>query len=82
MQNPAREALPKVGILCSLSLEEVQAIIASGNPLFREMVGPNWRFVELPTGHYPMFSRPDDLAAVLLGLPTGASSQEDGERST
>jgi hypothetical protein len=23
----------------------VQAIIASGNPLFREMASPNWRFV-------------------------------------
>jgi hypothetical protein len=71
-----------VGILCSFSLEEVQAIIASGNPLFREMVGPNWRFVELPTGHYPMFSRPDDLAAVLLDLPSGVSTQDGGDRST
>ena len=81
LQNPAREALPKVGILCSFSLEEVQAIIASGNPLFREMASPNWRFVELPTGHYPMFSRPDDLTAVLLELPSGASSQDNGERN-
>jgi pimeloyl-ACP methyl ester carboxylesterase len=82
LENPAREALPKVGILCSFSLEEVQAIIASGNPVFREMASPTWRFVELPTGHYPMFSRPDDLAAVLLDLPSGASRQDDGERST
>jgi pimeloyl-ACP methyl ester carboxylesterase len=74
LENPAREALPKVGILCSFSLEEVQAIIASGNPVFREMTSPNWRFVELPTGHYPMFSRPNDLAAVLLDLPSGASA--------
>jgi pimeloyl-ACP methyl ester carboxylesterase len=80
LENPAREALPKVGILCSFSLEEVQTIIASGNPLFREMASPNWRFVELPTGHYPMFSRPDDLAAVLLDLPSGASAQDDDER--
>ncbi|HET7270981.1 MAG TPA: hypothetical protein VFI90_07815 [Rubrobacter sp.] len=82
LQNPAREALPKVGILCSFSLEEVQSIIASGDPVFREMASTNWRFVELPTGHYPMFSRPDDLATVLLDLPSGASSQDDSERST
>ena len=74
LRNPAREALPKVGILCSLSLEEVRAVIASGNPLFREMAGPNWRFGELPTGHYPMLSRPEDLAAVLLGIPSGERS--------
>ena len=82
LNNPAREALPKVGILCSFSLEEVQAIIASGNPVFREMASPNWRFIELPTGHSPMFSRPNDLAAVLLDLSSGASIQDDGERST
>jgi hypothetical protein len=46
------------------------------------MAGPNWGFVELSTGHYPMFSRPDDLAAVLLELASDASMQEDGERST
>ncbi len=81
LENPARYELPKVGILCSFSLEEVQAIIASGNPLFQEMASPNWRFVELPTGHHPMFSRPDDLAAVLLDLPSDVSLQDDGERS-
>ena len=81
LANPDREALPRVGILCSFSLEEVQAIIASGNPVFREMASPNWRFIELPTGHYPMFSRPDDLTAVLLDLPSGASTRDGGESS-
>ena len=80
LENPAREALPRVGILCSLSLDQVRGMIASGNPSFREMADPNWRFVELPTGHYPMFSRPDDLAAVLLDLASGAPTQDD-ERS-
>jgi pimeloyl-ACP methyl ester carboxylesterase len=80
LENPAREALPKVGILCSFSLEEVQAMIASGDPVFRELASPKWQFVELPTGHYPMFSRPDDLAAVLLNLAGSVSTQDDGER--
>ena len=81
LKNPARERLPKLGILCSFSLDQVQEMIASGNPSFREMASPDWRFVELPTGHYPMFSRPDDLAAVLLDPPSAASSWDDGERS-
>ena len=46
-----REALHKVGILCSFSHEQLREMIASGNPLFRPLSGPNWRFVELPTGH-------------------------------
>jgi pimeloyl-ACP methyl ester carboxylesterase len=78
LKNPAaREALPKVGILCSFSLDEVRAIIDSGNPVFREMASPTWQFVELRTGHYPMFSRPDDLAEVLLDLPSAAPAQDD-----
>jgi pimeloyl-ACP methyl ester carboxylesterase len=50
LENPAREALPKVGILCSFSLEQVQAMIASGDPVFRELASPNWRFVD-PASH-------------------------------
>jgi pimeloyl-ACP methyl ester carboxylesterase len=68
LKNPAREAIPKVAILCSFSQAQVQELIASDEPLFRGLAGPNWRFVELPTGHWPMFSRPDDLAALLIGL--------------
>jgi pimeloyl-ACP methyl ester carboxylesterase len=74
LENHARAELPKVGILCSFSLEEVRAIIDSGNPVFREMASPSWRFVELPTGHYPMFSRPEDLASVLLDISSGTSA--------
>ncbi len=82
LENPAREELPKVGILCSFSLAQVQEMIASGNPLSEAFTDPNWQFVELPTGHWPMFSRPEDLAAALLDLPSGDSKQDDGERES
>ena len=72
LENPAREELPKLGILCSSSLDQVREMIASDNPLFRGLAGPEWRFVELPTGHWPMFSRPKDLAELLLDLPSDA----------
>ena len=72
LENPAREELPKLGILCSYSLDQMQEMIASDNPLFRELAGPEWRFVELPTGHWAMFSRPEDLAELLLDLPSDA----------
>jgi len=81
LENPAREALPKVGILCSFSLEQVQAMIASGNPEFSELASPTWRFVELPTGHWPIFSRPEDLAKVLLDLPSDSSIRGDARSS-
>ncbi len=77
LTNPAREELPKLGIVCSFSLAQVQEMISSGNPLFRELTGPEWRFVELPTGHWPMFSRPDDLAGLLLDLPSKKPAQNE-----
>lgn len=70
LENPSRESPARVAILCSFSLDQVQAAIASDDPLFRQLAGPNWQFVELPTGHWPMFSRPEDLADLLLDLPT------------
>ena len=81
LTNPARDALPKLGILCSFSLAQVQEMIASGQPLFRELSGPNWRFVELPTGHWPMFSRPEDLGEILLELPSEEPVRSDTRRS-
>jgi pimeloyl-ACP methyl ester carboxylesterase len=80
LTNPAREGLPKLEILCSFSLAQVQEMIASGQPLFRELAGPEWRFVELPTGHWPMFSRPDDLAELLLSLPPETHTRGDYDR--
>jgi pimeloyl-ACP methyl ester carboxylesterase len=68
LENPSREELPKLGILCSLSLDQVQEMIASGDPVFRGLAEPTWRLVELSTGHWPMFSRPEDLARLLLDL--------------
>ena len=70
LENPAREELPKVAILCSFSLDQVQEMIARNEPVFRELAGPTWRFLELPTGHWPMFSRPEALAEQLLDLPS------------
>jgi pimeloyl-ACP methyl ester carboxylesterase len=77
LRNPARQALPKVGILCSFSLAQVKEMIASGHPLFRGVAGPEWRFVELPTGHWPMFSRPEGLAELLLDLPSKKPVQNE-----
>jgi hypothetical protein len=60
--------LPKLGIVCSFSLDQVRQMIATDSRLFRGLAGPEWRFAELPTGHYPMLSRPNDLAELLLDL--------------
>jgi pimeloyl-ACP methyl ester carboxylesterase len=57
--------LPKSLITCSFPLEQVKTMIASGHPFFAPLSGPEWELHGLPTGHWPMFSRPADLAALL-----------------
>ncbi|MEV0532084.1 alpha/beta fold hydrolase [Kitasatospora sp. NPDC050463] len=64
----AGAALPKALVSCSFPLEQVRAMIASGHPYFSRLGGPEWELRELPTGHWPMFSRPAETAAVLAEL--------------
>ncbi len=61
--------VPKVLIATSLPLAVVEQLIAGSHPWFAELSSPEWRFEELPTGHWPMFSRPDELAELLLKVP-------------
>jgi len=66
LKNPNRKDLKKLAILCTFPLEQVKKLIESGAPLFQELNEPNFEFAELPTGHYPMFSRPHELADLLI----------------
>ncbi len=65
LTNDARKAVPRVGILSTFTEADVRAFVADGADWVREMADPGWRFIELPTGHWPMFSRPADLARAL-----------------
>lgn len=64
----ARDGVAQAMVCCSIPLEQVRELAASGHPWFAGVVGPNWEMRELPTGHWPMFSRPADTAAVLAEL--------------
>jgi pimeloyl-ACP methyl ester carboxylesterase len=68
LRNPARQELPKLLITCSFPLDQVRQMIASGHPWFAELAAPQWSFLELPTGHWPMFSVPGPLASMLHEL--------------
>ncbi|ETK37543.1 alpha/beta fold hydrolase [Microbispora sp. ATCC PTA-5024] len=61
----AVETLPKTLVSCSYPLDQVRALIAQGHPFFAALGGPEWDLRELPTGHWPMLSRPADLGALL-----------------
>jgi pimeloyl-ACP methyl ester carboxylesterase len=68
LTRPTGEGLPKRLISCSYPLDHVRALIDGGHPWFAMMAAPEWRFDALPTGHWPMFSRPADLGALLARL--------------
>jgi len=68
LTNPARDALRKTVIWCSLTAAEAQALAAAYPQVCSELAKPGWQVLELPTGHWPMFSRPRELAAMLAGL--------------
>jgi pimeloyl-ACP methyl ester carboxylesterase len=64
----AGDALPKTLISCSFPLDQVKAMIDQGHPFFAALSGPEWELRELPTGHWPMFSRASETADVLASL--------------
>jgi pimeloyl-ACP methyl ester carboxylesterase len=60
------DALPGSMIATTFSPDQVRALAASGNPIFAQMTTLDLH--HLPTGHWPMFSRPAELAALLAKI--------------
>jgi pimeloyl-ACP methyl ester carboxylesterase len=63
--NPAREQVPVTLITSSFPSAEVARMAAEGHPFFAELPRLKVSYIDLPTGHWPMWSRPGDLAAAL-----------------
>ncbi|MFF0783034.1 alpha/beta fold hydrolase [Streptomyces sp. NPDC003720] len=59
---------PRTLIACTFPVEQVQAMVAAGVPAFAMLSGPGWTMTGLPTGHWPMLSRPKELAELLAGV--------------
>jgi len=66
LSDPGRLNVPTVLVNCSMPTAKVLELIAAGHPWFAELANLSARHTELPTGHWPMFSRPKDLAELLL----------------
>ena len=72
-QGAARKAwlaelapIPATLVCCSIRSEQVRELAAAGEPTFAAVNDlTDLTFIDLPTGHWPMFSRPDDLAELL-----------------
>ena len=64
--RPAAREVPNVLVACTFSEEQVQELIEARHPYFAALAGAE--VIGLPTGHWPMFSEPDRLAAILDGI--------------
>ena len=66
LTNDERLAVPTTLVCCSISSDQVRELVGAGHPMFAE-VGRLRQvdLLDLPTGHWPMWSRPADLAQVI-----------------
>ncbi|MEU3950435.1 alpha/beta fold hydrolase [Streptomyces sp. NPDC029526] len=67
-------AVPTTGVLCTLnglSIDLVQRLVDFGDPALATLTDPRTTFFELSTGHWPMLSRPTELADALMRAAAG-----------
>lgn len=65
--DPRRREVPSTFITCSFPAATVAELAAQGHPMFAEVAQlTDVTWVDLPTGHWPMWSRPADLVDALL----------------
>lgn len=66
LTNEARHRVPTTLVCCSISGEQVMALAKAGHPMFSEVANlERVDVIDLPTGHWPMWSRPRDLAEII-----------------
>ena len=67
LHDERRFAVPATVICCEFSSDQLRHWIAAGDPNVAELTHINdVEYVDLPTGHWPQFTRPADLGAAIL----------------
>ncbi len=65
LRDPRRRAVPVTLVSSSLGSAEVSRLAGEGHPFFAELTTFDVTYVDVPTGHWPMWSRPEELARAL-----------------
>ena len=60
------ETPPWQGVI--IACDDMRGLAEAGEPMITQFTQPPWQWIDLPTGHWPMFSAPDDLAEILDSL--------------
>jgi pimeloyl-ACP methyl ester carboxylesterase len=75
LMNDARLDVPSAAICTGYTSEQYQAAVREGYAWLRGFAElRNLTWVDLPTSHWPMWSRPKELAAVIGDVARGASA--------
>jgi len=65
--DPRRYDVPATVICCTFPAATVRELLAGGHPAFAELGRVrDYEIVDLPTGHWPQFTKPGELAATIL----------------
>ena len=66
LTNDARRMVRTTLVCCSIPSAQVMELVRAGHPMFAEVANlEHPDVIDLPTGHWPMWSRPLDLAKVI-----------------
>jgi pimeloyl-ACP methyl ester carboxylesterase len=67
LTDERRLDIPSTVIACEFPEAMLRGLIEQGHPFMRELAHHrNYTIVDLPTGHWPMFTKPDELATAIL----------------
>jgi pimeloyl-ACP methyl ester carboxylesterase len=67
LSDQRRYDVPVTVIACGFSTETLKERLAEDDPYVRELASiHDVEYVDLPTGHWPQFTRPEDLARTIL----------------
>lgn len=71
LTNDARLQVPTTVVCCSIPSAQLMELARAGHPMFAEVANlHHLDLIDLPTGHWPMWSRPDELAQILATTST------------
>jgi pimeloyl-ACP methyl ester carboxylesterase len=67
LSDPRRYDVPATIIACEFSSDMLKDWIAQGHPFVAELAAMrDVEYIDLPTGHWPQFTKPDELAQAIL----------------
>lgn len=78
ISNPGRLRVPVTAICSSIPAQTLREIAAPDGPLHAELLDYDVTWVDLPTGHWPMFSEPEKLSAAIAAAVRRSPSRPVG----